>query len=404
MAEITGEHSGIKVETTDDPGLINTAPLAPDKLAAKVPVLGPASDMFKKASEVTADGKLTPGEVGTITSSAAGFVSSCAGVAGIAADPLGWLVGQGLDFLLTVVQPLQDAIHFVSGDGPALAQAAQNFAAIGQGIQSFAEEFKADSVQSLAAWDGGAAEAAADKLGQFASGISATAAQAGDIAQLLQVSSMVMQVIEEFIKALLTEFITWLIMIWIPALAAAIPSCGASTAAAGTGTAVKAASTGAKATQQVSKLQKILNMLKDLIAKLKNWFGRLREEFTSVMAEKRAVSDLATFVTKGDGKDLSAKLLSKEGMVGKRLLGDDNFIETMKKTAANSAKGAVGLKNTDYDKETNTLTVKAGKEGETAWAVAGKVGKYGAGAEKAGDYGDVGTDQDDETTRDQLDF
>lgn len=404
MADITGERSGIKIKTTDDPGLINTAPLAAGELVAKVPVLGPAADMFTKSSDVSADGKLTPGEVGTITASTAGFISSCTGVAGIAADPLGWLVGQGLDFLLVVVQPLQDAIHFVSGDGPALAQAAQNFAAIGQGIQSFAEQFKADSVESLAAWDGAAAEAAADKLGKFASGISATAAQAGDIAQLLQISSMVMQVIEEFIKALLTEFITWLIMIWIPALAAAIPSCGASTAAAGTATGVKAVSTGTKATQQVSKPQKILAMLKDLIAKLRGWFKNLSKEFSAVMAEKRAVSDLATFVTKGKGADLPDKLLSKEGMVGKRLLGEENFLKTMKKTAADSAKGAVGLKDTDYDKETNTLTVKAGKEGDTAWSVAGKAGKYAAGAEKAGDYGDIGTDQDDQTSREQLDF
>jgi hypothetical protein len=58
-------------------------------------------------------------------------------------------------------------------------------------------------------------------------------------------------VIEEFIKALVTEFITWLIMIWIPALAAAVPTCGGSTAAAGAATGIRGAQTGARATGQI---------------------------------------------------------------------------------------------------------------------------------------------------------
>jgi hypothetical protein len=118
---------------------------------------------------------------------------------------------------LSIVQPLQDAIRFVSGDGPALANAAGNFGNIGTGLQDYAQKFVEDAIQSLSQWDGPAAEAAATKLAQFSKGIDGIAGQAGDIAQLLQISSMVMTVIEEFIKALVTEFMTWLIMIWIPA-------------------------------------------------------------------------------------------------------------------------------------------------------------------------------------------
>lgn len=404
MAKVEGEHSGITIETTNDSGFINTAPLAVEALVSKVPVLGDATNMFVKVSEVTADGALSSGDLGTITASAAGFVSSCTGVADIAADPLGWLIGQGLDFLISIVQPLQDAIHWVSGDGPALSQAAQNFASIGTGIQSFADKFAQESVESLAKWDGDAAEAAAAKLGEFGSGIKGIAGQAGEIAQLLEISSMVMVVIEEFIKALLTEFITWLIMIWIPALAAAIPSAGASTAAAGTATGVKAASTGAKATKQVSKLQKLLTMLQELLAKLKNWFSNLKSNFKEIMADKRMNSVRATLGVEDGRGGLGTKLASKDGMVGKRLLSGDGFGETMKETAVDAAKSTVGMNDVAYDKKAKELRVTPGKENETAWSVAGQVGTYAEGAQKVSDHGSIGSDQDADETRDQLDF
>src|SRR5206468_3967685 len=116
---------------------------------------------------------------------------------------------------------------------PALGRGAGNFNSIAKGLGKFSEQFTKDVKNSLKDWHGDAADAAGRKLGQFAQGVTGIAGQAGEIAQLLQVSSMIMTVIEDFIKALLTEFITWLIMIWIPALAAAVPSFGSSTAAAG---------------------------------------------------------------------------------------------------------------------------------------------------------------------------
>jgi hypothetical protein len=207
--------------------------------------------VFKDVQAGTERGKLGGDEIGTLASDGVTFVSSCMGVTEIASDPIGWLVGEGLNFLLSIVQPLQDAIRFVSGDGPALANAAGNFGNIGTGLQDYAQKFVEDAIQSLSQWDGPAAEAAATKLAQFSKGIDGIAGQAGDIAQLLQISSMVMTVIEEFIKALVTEFITWLIMIWIPALAAAVPTCGGSTAAAGAATGIRGAQTGARATGQI---------------------------------------------------------------------------------------------------------------------------------------------------------
>jgi hypothetical protein len=270
-----------------------------------VPVLGNTLKMYEAGKGASEDGA-TAGEISSVTAEATGLIASCAETGlGIAADPVGWLVGQGLNFLLAVVTPLQDALHYVTGDGPALSAAAESFTNIGRGLETFAQQFDEEVHSSLSGWKGDASMAAAERLGEFAGGIRGTADRAGDIATLLQISSMVMTVIEDFIKALLTELITWLIMIWIPALAAAAPSFGASTAAAGTATAAKGAATAARTTQQVSRLQRLLKKFEPLLEKLKQLLNKSKDlvaklgqtKYATKLADERFLPRIRQAVT-----------------------------------------------------------------------------------------------------------
>lgn len=274
---------------------------------------------------------------------------------GIALDPIGWLVGQGLNFLISVVQPLEDAIHFVSGDGPALSQAAENFGAIAEGVHKLRESFDSDLSSAVQSWGGQTSEVAATKLGEFANGIDGVAGQAGELAEMLAISSMIMTIIEDIIKAILTELITWLIMIWIPALAAAVPSFGASTAAAGAATGVRVASTAGRVSRIVAKLrqflQKIMQFLKNLGARLKN----VRTAFQKSMADKKVASHAADAQLAGLSKLQKLKanpltrLNSKDGMVGERV--QQGFWRSMGPAAGNEALAQVnpthekGLRN-----------------------------------------------------------
>lgn len=352
------------------------------KVVESIPLAGGAVKVFNSVTGAT-EGDISFGDVLGIASDSTSFVQSCTGaVKEIASDPLGWLVSQGLDFLLSVVQPLQDLIHMVSGDGPALSTAAENFNSIGQGITEFGQKFGEDAVTALSEWEGDAAEAAAEKLAEFSKGIGGIAGEAGNIAQLLQISSMIMTVIEEFIKALLTELITWLIMIWIPALAAAAPTFGASTAAAGSATGVRAAQTGAQATQKVSKLQQLLTKIKDLLAKLKTWMSDLKTNFRQIMDTKKMQSSLARLevdsaAQAGTKTDWTTRLYNADGgMIGERV--STGFGRSM----ANEAKG--------------NLHENITKPG----SLLGHVNN----ARKAGEYGSTGEEQSTEETHEKLDF
>ena len=244
---------------------------------------------------------------------------------GMVTDPIGWLVGQGLNFLISVVQPLEDAIHFVSGDGPALQQAGENFGAIAQGISDLSTRFTEDLQSTVTTWGGSASEAAATKLGEFAHGIDGVAGQAGELAELLMMSSMVMQVIEDVIKAILSELITWLIMIWIPALAAAVPSCGASTAAAGAATGVRVASTASRVSRIVAKLRQLLTKIMDFLRNLATKAKNLGTGFKKAMADKKVRSQEATDALTGKKNwekfrsNPLTRMDSHDGIVGERM-------------------------------------------------------------------------------------
>ncbi|MFF5986297.1 hypothetical protein [Prauserella flavalba] len=335
MAEVETEAGGVTITTGEkDWG---------DKAKEAIPLAGGAIKAFDAAGKLS-DGA-TGSEISGLVSESSGFIQGLGGAAiGIATDPIGWLVGQGLEFLISVCQPIEDAIHFVSGDGPALTQAAENFTAIGQGVMELRQKFGDELTSSLQNWGGEASEAAGTKLGEFAKGIEGVAGQAGEVAEMLSTSSMIMSVVEDFIKALLTELITWLIMIWIPALAAAIPTAGASTAAAGTATAARAASTGGRVAQTVAKLRRLLDKIMDFLRSLRSRIGNLKTGFKQAMDNKLARSQAADTALAGAGKNPFKqsvdRMWGKDGMLGERLQG--GFGKSMGGVFSDTAAAQVG--------------------------------------------------------------
>ncbi|GLY41234.1 hypothetical protein Amsp01_072570 [Amycolatopsis sp. NBRC 101858] len=396
MAEFQDVASGVGVKS-DDPATVLGVNV--DNAVKATPFVGSAvtvgKDFVSVAKAATAphpDGVDIALGLGSIATDTTSFIQSSAStITDIATDPLGWLVGQGLNFLIGAVQPIQDAIHFVSGDGPALGIAADNFTAIATGLDQLAKNFAEVADTSLANWKGNAGDAARTSLGEFAHGIGGVSAKSGDLAQMLQLSSMLMSFIEDLIKAILTELITWLVMIWIPALAAAVPTCGASVATAGTASEVKLGTTAAKTTQKVSKvrelLQKILAWLQKMKAKL------AATKLGKVFTEGKTADKLKEIAETNAGKSMVDKLKGAEGMIGKRA-GKNALSEIAKKGGEAAAKGVFGFNPAKPgDNPAKTLNDHLGK-----------LNSHVKNAKKASDYGETGRTQSDEETREDLDF
>lgn len=407
-AQVKDVASGITVKS-DDPTTV--AGINVDNAIKATPFVGGAVTVGKDAVSVTKavfapqkDGADITLGLGTIATDTASFIqSSSSTIQDIATDPLGWLVGQGLNFLINAVQPIQDAIHFVSGDGPALGVAAENFGAIATGLQQLAENFAQVTDGALQDWQGDAANAGKTALGDFGHGIAGVAGKSGDLAQMLQLNSMLMSFIEDLIKAILTEFVTWLIMLWVPALAAAVPTCGASLSAAAPVSEVKAAETTAKTGQKVSKLR-------ELLQKVLDWLKKLQEK----LASKKLGKALGDIAKENEGKDLLQKAVGDKGLIGKRwakafenpvldAAGKVDYKKTMLKTGATEALkkgGEAAIKGVMGFNPANP----GDNDAKNVNDFLGKMNSHVKNAKKTSGYGETGEDQSDEETRADLDF
>ncbi|MDT8915288.1 hypothetical protein [Amycolatopsis sp. PS_44_ISF1] len=246
-----------------------------DRAASAAPVFGTAYDAGKsvagharQAAEADSPGELASAGA-ALVGDGASFVGAAAGdMVTFAMDPIGWLVGHGLNLLLELVQPLQDALHQVSGDGPAIGRASENFTTIAQSFVALAEDFERTGDTALADWADEAGNAAKEALGDFSSGIRGVGSAAGSVAEVLQMWSMVMVVIEEVIKAIITELVSWLITLWLPALAASVISFGGTVAAAMTASIAKAAAVFQKVTRYLGRFGKLLDTFLEFLGKI----------------------------------------------------------------------------------------------------------------------------------------
>lgn len=270
---MTGEQRSI-ADTLNVEGYDESTSANIDRAVGHVPVVG---TVYKAGKSIAAHAQEAanadnPAELASagaaLVGDGAAFVGAAAADAvTFAMDPIGWLVSHGLNMLLELVQPLQDALHQVTGDGPAIGHASDNFVTIAQGFVALADDFESTGDTALKDWIDDAGNAAREALGDFSAGIRGVGSAAGSVAEVLRMWSMVMVVIEEVIKAIITELVSWLITIWLPALAASVISFGSSVAAAMTASIAKAASVLKKVTGYLGRFGRLLDTFIDFLAK-----------------------------------------------------------------------------------------------------------------------------------------
>jgi hypothetical protein len=211
----------------------------------------------------------TLSDTSRVVNEAASYVQNAATMVGqISTNPTGWLTSVGLGFLISLIEPLQDAVHMVSGDGRALRQASTEYDGTGRELESMTRELVDLADRALAEWRGEAAHAAKRFLAAAADDLEESALKSAAMAEILELSAMVMDVVEDVVKSLLSKFVNWLVLTWLPALASAATTFGASTAAAGSATTVQLVTTTTETTQQIKKVCDLLDTIAEVLPKL----------------------------------------------------------------------------------------------------------------------------------------
>lgn len=219
-------------------------------------------------------GKLTtgnPADVQEAVGDIQGFVSELP-IAGAIVDPLHTLLTFGLGFLIDLIKPLDDALKLVTGDEEQLGNAAEKFEQIAEDLKAMGEKFATTVETGLQSWQGEAAEAGRERLGEFAVGIVETGGEAESIVALLNGSKALMKTAYDLVMDLIASLVEWLIITWLAAQAAAVPTLGASEVAAAGATAVEVGVTTSRVSSVVTRvtgiLQKISKVFKVLSGRL----------------------------------------------------------------------------------------------------------------------------------------
>ncbi|MEV4621997.1 hypothetical protein AB0J74_25215 [Asanoa sp. NPDC049573] len=189
-------------------------------------------------------------------------------VAMYAVDPLNALLSAGLTFLIDVIQPLEDLLGLVTGNPERMEGEIAKWERVGNALAPLAQEILAATREGLVGWQGAAADAARARLEEFAGGVEGIQGDVQQLVFILNTAKLLMDVAQAFVIGLMATFVEWLIITWIPALAAAVPTFGASTAAAGAATTAQGAVAGARGVTFIQKVTLILNRLRQVLLKM----------------------------------------------------------------------------------------------------------------------------------------
>jgi hypothetical protein len=188
--------------------------------------------------------------------------------AAAAADPFHFLISNGLGFLIDLIQPLEDALGWVTGNPERMEGEILRWERVGQSQAPLAEAVLAVSENGLATWQGLVADAARQRFGSFAGGIAGTGDDIQKVVYILRIAQTTMTLAQAFVIGLIATFVEWLVFTWVPALASAPVTFGGSTAAA------SAATTG-KFAQVMMRLKNFLTRVIMILRKVRGVLTRL---------------------------------------------------------------------------------------------------------------------------------
>ncbi|MFB9905304.1 hypothetical protein [Allokutzneria oryzae] len=335
--------------------------------------LGSAAKLIKGGATYGKDGTQAA-DFAAIIGDASSLITSCAGMAAsLRVDPLGFLINQGLSFLINVCTPIKQAIDLVSGNPDALSASATKLHEVSKDLLALSKDFSTALDEELKDWDGATAEKARERLRDFDIAVQGVAGQNGDVATVLQCNSMVMKIAEDFLKGLLVDLVEWLIVTWIAAVASAPVTLGGSTAVAGSLTAAKAGQKAIEASALVKRLQKFLGLNT-------KFMQNIRSKLSGSEWERK-------FLTEGTGK--AAKAAS--GLGG-----------ALRESVAGQGKKLVGMDKTKVWEETGKADEKV--EYTDPLKIASKAAGYAKGVYLAAKYGTEGEDVSNAEMKKGLDI
>ena len=153
------------------------------------------------------------------------FLQKSKGAVGI--DPLKWLVGTLVDFLVQTFQPLEDILGVVTGNEARMNVSANMWQEVGNAMPPIADHMNTVVDGELADWEGDAGSAARARVMELGLMVDAMGYLAFGMQGVLQMFAGIAKALRQFVQKLITDGVVWVIQRIAPMLAASIATLGA---------------------------------------------------------------------------------------------------------------------------------------------------------------------------------
>jgi len=234
-------------------------------------------------------------------------------------DPLAMLLNHGLGFLVNHCGTLKHAMEAVTGDSETVTKASDTWGDIAKELQELAQNTEDTVGAGLKDWGGQGAQAAGKQLAELVTAIGGISNEAGNMQQLLAASAALMEAALDIIKSIISDLVSWLIMTWVAAQAAAVPSLGSSEAVALEASVVEIEITSVRVGGKVMEVERVLVRIQQIVVRIERTVGTQAQTLSKFGSFKSAVGKgftgelkkVAGEALKDGGKELGASLLDQ---------------------------------------------------------------------------------------------
>lgn len=185
----------------------------------------------------------------------------------VVANPLKGLMVSGIGWLLDHVEFLQETIHFFTGDPYEVTALAATWTQLSVELKQAADEYE-QVTGGLTGWNGQAADGYLNVAAEFQVSLRGAAAWAEDVSMGIAMTGVVVATVKDLVVKLISDFVTQVIMVVVPAVASATVTFGASLASAMGWFWARLASVMASIGKQIAKLMKVCGKLAGRFGKM----------------------------------------------------------------------------------------------------------------------------------------
>ncbi|MFC4337122.1 hypothetical protein [Salininema proteolyticum] len=216
------------------------------------------------------------------------------GLKNLGFDPLQFLVGTLVDFLISTFQPLEDVLGVVTGNESRMKTSAEMWKQAGDAMDPIADHIQSIVDAELSDWDGQAAENARARVLEMSLLVSGMGYLTAVLNGILSMAATVAKAIRGYVEDLIAQGVSWVIKSILPSVASAIATFGATTPAIVAMVVVKIAALVFDAIQAVQEAIRIFQKFMDLIQMVQE----LMQIFGPYIAEMINIPDMSLGITK----------------------------------------------------------------------------------------------------------